>query len=328
MGLALLAVGTWLTAEPEAPAVSAKVQEQAAALIQRVRDGAEGSNAHIEQVAAAIDALGNDGAVVLREALRNAQGHERRDLVRALWRSRRPEAVKGVVLEILTGDPDEAVRRSAKSLLLDSTLRRPVLPEEFQALIREVETEPTFSAGGYARVSAGCVGMTPEQKREVTRAIVARLAKEAAAPSDAKKQGAPGGSYVTQEVVELNQYTLALRRMRDPSAVEFLQERLKNAGENARLRKWLVIALGFSGYAPVGPELKAILEDDSDLSTRVEAMSAYAAAIGPAAIPMLEAYTNDTTTLFPGGGGNPMRTKYPLRGVARDELVDLRKMAK
>jgi HEAT repeat protein len=170
--------------------------------------------------------------------------------------------------------------------------------------------------------------MTPEQRREVTRAIVGRLAKEAAAPSDPKKQGAPGGSYVTQEVFELNQYTLALRNLKDPSAVEFLQEHLKNAGENARLRKWLVIALGFSGYTPVGSELKAILENDPDVSTRAIALRAYAAAVGPAAIPVLEAYTNDTTTLFPGGGGNPMRTKYPLRGVARDELVDLRKMAK
>jgi hypothetical protein len=213
----------------------------------------------------------------------------------------------------------------ARWFFLQGVLQRPVTTNELRVLIQGVETDPTAMAGGWARACASCAGLTAEQRREATRAIVARFAKEAAAPSDPKKQGAPYGTYVTQEAFELNQYTLALRNLKDPSAVEFLQEHLKNAGDNARLRKRLVIALGISGYAPLGPELKAILENDPDVSTRAHALRAYAAAVGPAAIPVLEAYTNDTTTLFPGGGGgNPMRTKYPLQIVARDELSRLR----
>jgi hypothetical protein len=111
-------------------------------------------------------------------------------------------------------------------------------------------------------------------------------------------------------------------KLRSDRFVRRLTEEYKVRSEG-RQRAWLLIGRGFAGDDSAVPFLVEIADDCSeDVSLRASALQALVACAGREAKPVLERYVDDQTPV-PGKATHV----HPLSIVARDGLVDVRRLA-
>jgi hypothetical protein len=192
----------------------------------------------------------------------------------------------------------------------------PLAEDAVRELQSVVRNGPVGNAGTAAWVLAKCERVPLEAR---STPAMDRLEREAAQPM--KETGYLHGSYVSKRVFYLNKFLLAFDSMKDASVTNALHERLAKCEEGSESRKWLLMALGMTGDPSVADALRALVLEEKDLSTKAEALRAYARSAKEDAVSLLLTFEKDNTP----GGRDSFGPLYPLQIVAGDELARLRR---
>lgn len=267
-----------------------------------------------EEICRELSALGSKAVPAIRDAFRESDDNTQAYLVRAVSGIDGDAATK-LLVEMMDQAISIQTRMRAFSTLENRPINFVLTQGQLGFLLNNVREGNIISSGGAARVLSRC---EHNDKAGMIQPILQRFMDELASPSELSPIH---GSYVSPHVYVLNQFLLAFLNLR-ADAVPLV----KSAWETAQapeMRKWLTLALGMAGEPSVVPEIRGLIEHDPDVSFRCVAVRAYARSAGEKSIPFLE------TLLFDNAQSEydrlPDETPvYPVRIVARDELVELR----
>lgn len=222
---------------------------------------------------------------------------------------------KKLLMELGCQKVQSQVSREALGYLENTPINFPLSKEQFDFLIERVKTDHIFGAGLVARILGKCKFNITEKLCDM---IIERFKQEVISPTNL---GPMHGSYVSPRVYALNQFLLSFSYLGNPATKPLTKELQQ---DNKEVVKWIYLALGITGDKSVAEQIKQVVEKDPDTSVRAVAVRSYARSAGIDAIPLLETLTKDKTESeydrYPDG--TPV---YPIRLVAQDELVDLKR---
>jgi len=220
-------------------------------------------------------------------------------------------------------EEDLDLSAKAASRLDNRPIRRPLTGGELAALVALVRDKSGTMAGRAARVLGNCREVPAEQR---AAPILVRFIVEIPRVQPGDEAPLERYSYVSPRVFRLNKFLLAFSYI-GTGAISVVSDARQERAADPEMHKWLTLALGMAGDAEVAGELEQIVRGETDTSTRIEAIRAYARSAGEAAIPLLVSLLDDATVTGPtdcARTGNPdLDKQYPIRMVAADELTDL-----
>ena len=222
------------------------------------------------------------------------------------------DASTNALLKIAYGDGN--VGSPSLARLTGRRIPRRLSPDELESWIKQLQNGNADHAGMVARLLSLC-SFNDVQKR--ADSIVARFIKEILVQKSASKAEITN-SYLSPQALRLTQFLVAFLQFHDMSVVRSLQRSAKLQTDPAVL-KWLKIGIGFAGDASVAPELRLMVDQEKDASTKAIALRAYSRAANGEALPLLKRYLNDPTVTNQGMHG----PQYGLQMVARGEIARL-----
>lgn len=287
-----------------------------AALVDRLLEAVDEqrSPSEIEPLLAALQERGGAAAPIIAARLPASNTQQKRYLAIVL-EGIPGDASTSALLQILGSAPELAPVVLGR--LTNRQINRALYVEELAALKSVVADAEVLLAGVAAQVLARCTQVPlADRVTPVVARFQAELASPAAVPEDPQ-------SYLSGRARLLNPFLRALEIVGTP-AISALAGKREQVAEDPDAGEWWVIALGRVGDASVAEELERILAEETDPYVRRAAVYAYANAVGPAAIPVLEGLLDDPTRVE-YSGLPPYPDGFPIIQVAaRDALWRLR----
>lgn len=316
LGLALSLI--WLC--PPCPAVGAEGEANSDASQRTINRLAEavraGREVQLQSIIKELQGRGLAAVPAIRSALRTEPRTVRSHLVFTLG-GIAGDAATHTLFDTALNDPDPNVARNALSRIGERRIRRPLLPDERETIVRRIRTGSSGEARTWAYTMAHS-GLVDSE--EIAEVIVERFVKDVRnPPAEAKEMPyrMSHGMYVSREASVLNNYLRAFHFANSQALVPVLR-RYQAAATDDKPSKWLVIARGMAGESDVKEEVLEIVQNtNEDSSMRAVALRAYVRAAMEEAIPVLESLLNDRSP-----GPDPLRP--PVAVVASDQLFWLR----
>jgi len=288
------------------------------------RATAAGSWDEAASVAADLSVWGDDALPAISKGLRRGDEELSRMLLRSLW-GIKSDGATSLLVSVVTPASGEVLVGEALGRLANRGVSRPLTPLEFATLTRLILSDDLYSptmAGAAARVLGNCREVPAERR---AAPILARFIVEIPRVQPGDEVPRERYSYVSPRVFRLNKFLLAFSYI-GTEAISLVSEARQGRAADPEMHEWLTLALGMAGDPEVAGELEQMVREETDTSTRIEAIRAYSRSAGEAAIPLLVSLLDDMTVTGPSGcarTGTEMDKEYPIRMVASDELSGL-----
>jgi HEAT repeat protein len=219
------------------------------------------------------------------------------------------------LLELALLDKDEKIAKTALNGIENRTICRTLSKEEINIILSRIENDNVINAGVYARLLSKCISISTFDR---AIPIIMRFKSEITTPTQVNYIY---GTYVSGRAYALNQFIIAISNLGE-SVIPILHLLKKESQETKQesLKKWITIAMGTAGDETVSEDLRQLVEKEKDISLRALALRAYARSAKESAIPLLNSFIEDETSV---GYADSHGKIFPLQIIARDEIKRL-----
>ena len=229
-----------------------------------------------------------------------------------------------LLVEVIGRGYSDSLTGWAISFLENRPIRRPLSPEELEALVSRIENKVIGVASLAAMVLSNCEKMSVDVR---LTPILARFKKEIISPTDFPTPTniqLLDSSPLPPRINILGSFLISMKQIGE-GGIPKIREARKEASGNTELDKWLLLALGMAGDKSIAGELKEFIQKEPDRYIRAEAVHAYAASAKQDAVPFLTTLLDDTTESEYGRDPNSPTGKARLiSDAAKNELAGLK----